>query len=822
MRQLLLSTLLLCFFLQNGQAQSNERLTPEHPDINRVKDILRGNHGRKPLFLLDSIQQARQHLSVSEKVLLLQLRGQYYEYSHRFDSAIIIFKEALQFQNAELDSMGIEALGLCYNGLGHSHWKKAKREESIQYYQESNKLYEKIGFEQGLAYNFQDMSQVYYADGNIVESIRHSKQAKVYSEKVGDKVGIAFSLKNIANVKQDLGLGREALQNYILATEIFESDSSLIKQRYYVWFLNQKAILYQDLHEYEQAEKNYKKALLFGKERGDEYWIALIKRNLGALYTRMKQYDLAETYLFEAKEQMEASEYKVSSVLMYKNLAIYYQEIDKHDSAMVYIDKAVTLADSMGRHNNRVNMRKVKVHLLGEEEKWDEAIALGLEVLELSDGKNELGNLVELEKQLAKLYYKQGKNYKKAAGFFNRYIHNKDSLDKLSETKDLLKVEIQAEYQIEKNNIEKENERKQLILKQQVEKEKLLRTVSLGVLVLVVIGLLIVWRFYQQKKKASELIAAQKEELQTQHEQLEELLNFKENMTSMIVHDLKNPLSTVINLSNNDHADLKRIQQEGKRMFNLVMNILDVRKFKEANMYLQPKPVSLYHLLEEAKTQVKLLQDDKSILFHLPEIELTVNVDAYMVERVFVNLLTNAIKFSPLGGSIHIKCDQVDKDWVKIRFIDEGIGIPKEVQEQVFELYQQSGGERINSSTGLGLSYCRYTVEAHGGEIGIVSEEEKGTEVYLTLPLAATEVIYSNTSAVNVKPAIGAEHIAFLKPIKEQLENIPAYQYSEVLSVLSQLDKNKVSENITTWMGAVEAASLTGNQEQYERLLKSE
>ncbi|MEH0154168.1 tetratricopeptide repeat protein [Limibacter armeniacum] len=817
--QLVLSVFLLLISYCNLSAQTQEMLTNQHPDIDRVEALSRKGD-RNSLIVLDSLKQARKNLSASEEVLLLLNRGRFYENALKFDSASIHFEQAITYQDKGLESLGFKSLGFCFNALGHCHWKMGNYDQSIGNYKKSIFYFEKISFDKGLSFSHQDLGLVYQeGKSDLVEAIKQFRKSMAYAESSGQKLGIPVNLHNIGLIKLELGLGREALETYVKATEFFESDSSLKKEKNYPYFLSKKAHVLITLGEYEQAVKLYDKILLIAKEWNDQRLTALTHRNLGGVYTKMNEFELAKKYLFTSKEKLERLEYKEPAVLLYQLLVDYYDRTGEVDSALYYIEKAIDLADTKGGEESQVKVRELKLKLLIDQQQWKESLELGGILLQKTQSRKQLKLVAQTQKLMAEAHRQLG-NFQESVAYYQGHVLNRDSLDKLNEANDLIKAEIKTEFQTEKLKIEKENERKQLLLKQEIEQEKLLRTIAVMVLLLVVVGLAIVWRFYQQKKKASELIAAQKATLQAQHEQLEELLNFKENMTSMIVHDLKNPLSTVINLSSGGQVDSKRIQQEGKRMLNLVMNILEVGRYREASVSVKLEEVSLAELLEEAKAQVSTMQQDKSIVMQLPEVDITLKIDPYLVERVLVNLLTNAIKFSPLGGSIRITCQPVDEKWVQISMQDEGIGIPKEDQEIVFELYQQAGGEKIKSSTGLGLSYCKYTVEAHGGEIGIRSEEGKGTEVFFVLPLAEKQI--ENNSVVPVSAlAKDEKEEGVLVPVKTELSQFSAYQYSEVVKVLDRLKKEELSGQMIDWMEAVEMASLTGNQAKYEQLTKT-
>ena len=143
-------------------------------------------------------------------------------------------------------------------------------------------------------------------------------------------------------------------------------------------------------------------------------------------------------------------------------------------------------------------------------------------------------------------------------------------------------------------------------------------------------------------------------------------------------------------------------------------------------------------LLEETTDAMEPLAETKQISLNLifgedvPEI----SVDRNRIKQVVDNLVNNAVKFSPDGSIINIQAKK-NHDFVKIEVRDEGIGIPKEKQQKIFEPFYQidSGADRIFGGTGLGLSICRGIVLGHGGKIGVESQQGNGSTFYFTIPI---------------------------------------------------------------------------------------
>ncbi|MFH1321160.1 MAG: two-component regulator propeller domain-containing protein [Bacteroidota bacterium] len=348
------------------------------------------------------------------------------------------------------------------------------------------------------------------------------------------------------------------------------------------------------------------------------------------------------------------------------------------------------------------------------------------------------------------------------------------------------------------------------------------------------------------------LVEKQKIELERTHNnlnktynKLKELEGFKNEMMGMIVHDLKNPLNAVLGFSKRQPTKtiLENIYQSGRQMLNLVMNILDVQKFEDAEVKLNLKNHLLIRVLEDAIQQVKVLVKQKDLI-----IENNVGnkvicmLDYENIARVFINLLTNAIKFTPLRGKIiinAIKVMQGKDEMIKVMVSDTGTGIPKEKISSVFDRFSQviSKDSGQTGSTGIGLTFCKMTVEAHGGKIGAESEPGKGSTFYFTLPEASDitvedregeikeHVQKAKLSEIDKEEAEEKIELLFseadkknLLPVVEKFEGLTVYHSSENMYILNQIEfkNNKVLQK---WYEEMETAVSNCDEEKYNELL---
>ena len=197
------------------------------------------------------------------------------------------------------------------------------------------------------------------------------------------------------------------------------------------------------------------------------------------------------------------------------------------------------------------------------------------------------------------------------------------------------------------------------------------------------------------------------------------LEEFKDKMTGMIVHDMKNPLNSIIALS---QERVPAVEQAGKQMLQMVMNILDIQKFEDTEVQLDLGEFIVCDIVDEAIDQVAFLAKQKG-----QTIDNKVNdvwkasFDWNIISRVLVNLLTNAIKYSPPSGKIAISAIDIEyksTEFIELQVTDSGEGIPEEHLPHVFDKFYQAKAKSSGSagSTGLGLTFCKMVVEAHGGQ----------------------------------------------------------------------------------------------------------
>ncbi len=762
-------------------------------------------------------------------------------YTVQEDTALLFAEKSKNLSEKQAYTKGVvEAM----HNLALIYLRKADYKKSLQYNLDAIPLAEKINYKMGLGKLYRNIGLVYKNQGSLDSSQLMNFKALSIFEKLNDVKNIVNTLNNIAAILQRQGNYAEALDTYLKSLRLVEKTND--KQR--AMLLNNMALVYKSQDKLNEALEKHLEALKLFETINDKLGIGICLNNIALIYKNQSKYSEALLVYAKALQVREKMGDKEGIASIYNNMADVYLLTNEYQKALTYYQQVLAMNEKRGDKNgiayNTNGLARVFLVL----KDYKKSLQNGQQSMALSLQINNKVLIRDANIVLSQTYQAMG-NYKQALYHHQQFKLCADSLNNLDVEKKTANLQANYEYDKKVALLKAEEAKKDIEKEKELQEQKFIRNSTLAGLGIMIVIAYLIFRSLQKQRKAKELLQTKNAEIQAQNDiikeskeeillqsealkatnlKLIELDSFKQTMTSMIVHDLKNPLNVLINLPEYKFPEqLNKAKQYGRQMLNQVLNILDVHKYAATKMHIDLQPTTLYNLVYEAIGEVQFLAQAKAIIIHnelLPTV--SVQADANMLHRVFVNLLTNAIKYTPLNGHITLQntTDEISRK-VTIKVIDTGQGIPADKLHVVFQQFGQveaknSGGVQ---STGLGLTFCKLAIEAHLGSISVESEVGKGTTFILSLQwVETTKTETSITLPLTVFAPTrefvlsDAEKIA-LQPFVVQLKQYIVYETSALDQIIETLPTN--SANLEEWKKDLQSAIEQMNEEKFETLL---
>lgn len=545
-----------------------------------------------------------------------------------------------------------------------------------------------------------ETGRLYYKQENFKLALESFYQAFRISEKTGNKKSKAALTNNIAAIYYETGDLNKALDYFIQSLEIErETGTPLGVSK----SLNNIAIIYNELDQLEKALEYYQKALMIRDSLDDDNGRATVFNNIGLVYFRQKDYKKAIRYYTRAKQILSKNNDLWSMSNTLGNLARAHLFLENYDEAIKYAKESIVYADSTG------------------------SVLLNVDNYEI------LYNI-----------YKSTSDHQKALYYVEKYDLLKDSLNSAELTNQINDIKIKYETARKA----KENE---LLKSEKQAQEAIIQTQQIfvvAILVVLILVSLIAYVLYKNsiiKKESIKILQEQNGEIERKKGELEKLNQVKNKIFSVISHEIKSPLSSLIGtvnlltsgfLSPEEFFKLSTdLKQKVNQTSNFLNNILIWSKAQMQGINPTKEEFFLDDLINETidllkeQADIKGVEIERECLKQQPII-----ADKNLVSIVVKNLVSNAIKFTRAGKKVTIKTYRREND-VVVQIEDQGVGIPEEVQSKIFGRESVStSGTADEVGTGLGLILSKMLVEETGGEIWLESKPEKGSTFSFSIP----------------------------------------------------------------------------------------
>ena len=238
----------------------------------------------------------------------------------------------------------------------------------------------------------------------------------------------------------------------------------------------------------------------------------------------------------------------------------------------------------------------------------------------------------------------------------------------------------------------------------------------------------------------------QTRKLEESYTALKRLELMRDNLTHMVVHDMRSPLAVIGgflsllesyeagNLSANGVQFIREARHSIGELLEMVTSMLDVSKLEAGRLTLHRTEFDIAEVAVEVLRRYEPIRAGRQLLLDTPAHPLKISADAGLVSRVLQNLTANAFNYTAADGVIRIAISS-DGQEARIAVTDNGPGIASVYHDKIFEKFVQVEDLNAKIGTGLGLAFCKLAVEVHGGRIGVESESGKGSTFWFTLPL---------------------------------------------------------------------------------------
>lgn len=606
----------------------------------------------------------------------------------------------LSAQNAQSDSLVARTCLL----LGFLLQETPFKQEAENYYLMAIKEAQKMGWRDFLYSAHAALAVFYNRIGIYDKALKHHYESLKIAELSGDSAEVAAVRNDIAMVYSNLGKHQEAIALYeqALATYEAQKDTSSMATT-----LNNLGIEYMELKQYEKAIETLRRAALYYEKSGRHHMLSYPYNNLGDIYLALHDYDKSLAYYQKALEIDRENEDEFGISIGYLSLAKVYHAREDYANALLLLGKAIPYFEQ----------QQAADYLL-------EAYPLAIEC-----------------------YRKLGK-YEQAVEYYDLYTRLKEevlSKEKL-EYSETARFEYESQLKAQKIKILEQEK----FIAQLKERQQLYLNYILGVVLLFTVGLsALYYRRYIHNKQLRQDLEKQKAIIEEQNRHLSQLNQTKDMLFSIISHDIRSPLNSLVGFLDAISAQaasftkeemimlLRRLTSSVYGLRELIDNLLVWARSQTDGIRFSPAPFDLTQTVDTVIALFRQNAAQKNIHIHkeLPS-SLPVTGDPQMIAFIVRNLISNALKFTPTGGNIYLRAYiQEQKCYIHVK--DTGIGIPAEDIPKLFkknEIYSRKG-TNDERGTGLGLKLAYEFTKQHGGTIEVHSEEGVGTEFIVTLPL---------------------------------------------------------------------------------------
>ncbi|MGB5236883.1 MAG: tetratricopeptide repeat-containing sensor histidine kinase [Flavobacteriaceae bacterium] len=616
-------------------------------------------------------------------------------------------------------------------------------------------------------------SHMRYFDADSLHIL--AKQAQKYSKLAQYTRGESYAFLRLGDYHSDLGQNDRAINFYtkglVLAQQIEDNDLALR-------IINNLAAENGYKGDYAKALSGYLSGIELAEKIGNKDMLSIMNENIASLYATQKDYDQALVYFKKVKKINDEIGNTIYQAETMSNLASLYADMGKLDYAMFNVNRSIAIFEK----NNILDWlayayeTKGKVYLKQQDFKWalfwysqselihqdleDDRSKIdlfnGMAEAYLNQGKDSISEryalqafdistrikFLEGKQKCALTLYKIQKNkdrYEKALAYHEIFQNLSDSLHRNENKRSLTLLKTKTNYEQQRLALIEENERALATQQRYI-------YAALLILLIFILVTFLVHRNQKVQKKLNTELQAKQEILEKREKELNESNDTKNKLFSIIGHDLRGPIGALQELlklfgegemGKDEFLDfIPKLREDIDHIFFTLNNLLSWGRTQMNGSVTQPVVLDLESLVKENVSLLSEVAKKKSIkIVNHIEHNTMIWSDSNQIDIVVRNLISNALKFTPMNGMVTIDAVDIENCW-QISVKDTGVGMDKITLGKLFDKSANVStyGTNNEKGTGLGLSLCKEMVENNKGQIWVESSINTGSSFYFTLP----------------------------------------------------------------------------------------
>lgn len=594
--------------------------------------------------------------------------------------------------------------------IAENHFNNSSYLDAKEYFERALDIFKKNQYFEGIAMTLSGLAKVHSHWGEYDEALSQNQDALKFWDEIGNLEGIASLYSGIGQIYEDLEDYNQAMDYFSKSLSIYQglNNTKEIVQL----TLNIGNIYLKEEH-FNKALEYYFKAQEIGKQLNNKKLKASTLSSIGEAYNMHGDYIKALKYQEESLILKEQIGDKKLLAISFAEMGLIYYNVEDYPKSLIFMQKALDLSTEI---NFRYQINKCYLHL---------------------------SNI-----------YEKTKKYKMSLDAYREFIDGKENMN--SEERQQVIAELQTKYQLERK--EKENNSLRLsddLNTAQIRTQQLIIGFVLFILMGTFVLSLVFHSRYQQNRGLNIQLSLKNKEIEEQQRrvenlnaELQEANSTKDKFFSIVAHDLKNPFNSLLVLSKlllDDYETfshderkqfIQQITSSAENTYSLLQNLLSWASTQSGKTVIIKESIDIAKLSEEAIILLKPIAKNKKISIQSLIVNDTLAfADKNMISTVLLNLVSNAVKFTPHKGTIQLKAYEKNNH-LEVEISDTGIGISAENIQKLFkpDVKFHTVGTDKEKGTGLGLLLCKEFIDKNDGDIWVESEEGKGSRFLFSLP----------------------------------------------------------------------------------------